>query len=83
MAVAHLISQIPVKSFGTMPIRLDWIHSFGKCMLEEVTKRVRHMYASNNYPMDSAAGSFMIDLINDLTMIFLMYSPRHASENRT
>ena len=82
MAIAHLLSSCPVKSHGTMPIRLEDIHSFGKFMLEEVVKEVQYRFASNNYPTGSRAGEIILSLLEDLTLIFLMYSPRHALANK-
>ena len=80
--MAHLLSTCPVKSHGTMPVRLEDIHSFGRFMLEEVVEQVQFRFASNNYPVGSRAGEIAIELLEDMTLLFLMYSPRHAASNR-
>ena len=64
-----------------MPVRLEDIHSFGRFMLEEVVEEVQYRYASNNYPEGSRAGEILIQLLDDMTLLFLMYSPRHAPRN--
>ena len=82
MAIAHLLSSSPVKSHGTMPVRLGDIHKFGKFMLEEVVKQVQFLFASNNYPTGSRSGEIILELLEDLTLVFLMYSPKHALSNK-
>ena len=79
--MAHLLSSSPVKSHGTMPVRLGDIHEFGKFMLEEVVNQLQFQFASNNYPVGSRAGEILLELLEDLTLIFLMYSPKHAMRN--
>ena len=83
MVVSHMLTVKKFKSHGTLPIRVRMIHKFGLEFLRQVAKHVQHKYASNNYPEDSKFGESMVQMVNDLTKIFLMFSPHHAPTNTT
>ena len=81
MVFGHFVSTIPPKSHGTLALRVDCVHEFGKSFMRSLAKHIQHEVSPLNYPNDDPAGRIYLELINELVNCFLMYSPAHAGLN--
>ena len=81
MVVGHFVSTLPPKSHGSLALRIDCVHEFGLKFLRAIAKHVQHDLSPRNYPVDDQAGKIYVQMIQDLIVPFLMFSPNHASTN--
>ena len=81
MVFGHMISTLPPKSHGTLALRIDCVHEFGHSFMRSIAKYIQHRYSPQNYPVNDLAGEIYVQMIQELTMPFLMFSPAHAADN--
>ena len=64
-----------------MALRIDCVHEYGFKFLRSIAKHLQHKLSGKNYPVDDEAGAIYVQMVQDLVVPFLMFSPNHASTN--